>query len=54
MRKNKTATLKERLDKHIELRTAVGGYALNRYGRSLNTRFGGEFGAALVKDIDSE
>ncbi|WP_208741538.1 tyrosine-type recombinase/integrase [Arthrobacter agilis] len=54
MKKNKTATLRELLEKHIELRTAVGGYTLTRYGKSLNTKFGGQVGAALVKDIDFE
>jgi integrase len=54
MKKNKSATLTELLEKHIELRTAVGAYTLTRYSRSLNGRFGGEFGSTLVKDIDFE
>lgn len=54
MKKNKTATLKDLLEKHVELRTAVGGYSLTRYARSLDLHFGGNVGAARVKDIDFE
>ncbi|MHA7240010.1 tyrosine-type recombinase/integrase [Arthrobacter sp. TMS1-12-1] len=54
MKKNKTATLRDLLEKHIELRTAVGGYSLTRYAQSLDLHFDGDAGRTRVKDIDFE
>ncbi|MHA7261914.1 tyrosine-type recombinase/integrase [Arthrobacter sp. TMN-37] len=47
-------TINQLLVRHIELRTAVGGYTTTRYGRSLKDHFGGDFGSVRADALNFE
>lgn len=54
MAKQPVVTVRDALEKHIELRTAIGGYTRTRYGRSLSRHFEGELGPTLIGELDHE
>jgi integrase len=54
MAKRPVVTVRDALERHIELRTAVGGYTRTRYGKSLSQHFEGELGATLIGDLNHE
>jgi integrase len=47
-------TVRDALERHIDLRTAVGDYTLKRYRTSLDNYFAGPFGATDIADLDFE
>lgn len=54
MAKRPVVTVRDALERHIELRTAVGDYTLKRYSTSLDRYFAGDLGPILVGDLDYE
>jgi integrase len=54
MAKRPVVTVRDALERHIELRTAVSGYTRTRYGRSLSHHFEGELGATLIEELNHE
>ncbi|MDN4611069.1 tyrosine-type recombinase/integrase [Arthrobacter burdickii] len=54
MARQPVVTVRDALERHIELRTAVGDYTLKRYATSLDRHFAGELGPTLIADLDYE